>query len=222
MSANAGVCLQRPLREPGFHVEHHSASNDVPRETSPALNRFATLLLRWNSTVNLVARADEPFLWARHIADSLQLVPLMEPRPERAIDLGSGAGFPGLILALATGIPFDLIEADQRKAAFLREAARVTGAPIRIHPTRIEAADLSPAPLITARALAALPKLLALAAPLLAPGGVCLFLKGTNADTELTHAATQWQMQVDGIPSRTAAGARILRITDLSHGPRSA
>ena len=192
------------------------APNDVSRETLAELDRFAALLLRWNSTVNLVARTDEPFLWVRHIADSLQLAPLMAPQPERAIDLGSGAGFPGLILALATGVLFDLIEADQRKAAFLREAARVTSAPVRIHPIRIEAAQLPPAPLITARAVAPLPKLLALAAPLLAPGGMCLFLKGANADAELTHAATQWQMQADGIPSRTAPGARILRITELS------
>jgi 16S rRNA (guanine527-N7)-methyltransferase len=197
-------------------VEHGLAPNDVSRETLAELDRFAALLLRWNSTVNLVARTDEPFLWVRHIADSLQLAPLMTPRPERAIDLGSGAGFPGLILALATGVLFDLIEADQRKAAFLREAARVTSAPVRIHPIRIEAAQLPPAPLITARAVAPLPKLLALAAPLLAPGGMCLFLKGANADAELTHAATQWQMQADGIPSRTAPGARILRITELS------
>lgn len=197
-------------------MEHGLAPNDVSRETLAELDRFAALLLRWNSTVNLVARTDEPFLWVRHIADSLQLAPLMAPQPERAIDLGSGAGFPGLILALATGVPFDLIEADQRKAAFLREAARVTSAPVRIHPIRIEAAQLPPAPLITARAVAPLPKLLALAAPLLAPGGMCLFLKGANADAELTHAATQWQMQADGIPSRTAPGARILRITELS------
>jgi 16S rRNA (guanine527-N7)-methyltransferase len=197
-------------------VEHGLAPNDVSRETLAELDRFAALLLRWNSKVNLVARTDEPFLWVRHIADSLQLAALMTPRPERAIDLGSGAGFPGLILALATGVLFDLIEADQRKAAFLREAARVTSAPVRIHPIRIEAAQLPPAPLITARAVAPLPKLLALAAPLLAPGGMCLFLKGANADAELTHAATQWQMQADGIPSRTAPGARILRITELS------
>ncbi len=202
-------------------MEHGLAPSDVSRETLAELDRFAALLLRWNSTVNLVARTDEPFLWVRHIANSLQLAPLMTPRPERAIDLGSGAGFPGLILALATGVPFDLIEADQRKAAFLREAARVTSAPVRIHPIRIEAAQLPPAPLITARAVAPLPKLLALAAPLLAPGGMCLFLKGANADAELTHAATQWQMQADGIPSRTAPGARILRITELSRASPS-
>jgi 16S rRNA (guanine527-N7)-methyltransferase len=202
-------------------VEHGSASNGVSRETLAKLDCFAALLLRWNSMMNLMARADEPFLWDRHISDSLQLAALMVPLPERAIDLGSGAGFPGLILALATGVPFDLIEADQRKAAFLREAARVTGAPVQIHPTRIEVADLPPAPLITARAVAALPRLLALAAPLLAPGGMCLFMKGANVDAELTHAATQWQMQADGIPSRTASDARILRITRLSRVART-
>src|SRR3984957_5639540 len=181
--------------------------NDISRETSKALDCFAALLLRWNRTVNLIARKDEQRLWDRHIADSLQLATLMHPAPGRAIDLGSGAGFPGLVLAIATGVPFDLIEADQRKAAFLREAARVTDAPVRIHPLRIETTKLPRAPLVTARAVAVLPKLLALAAPLLAPGGMCLFLKGANVDIELTHAATQWQMHADGVPSRTAPDA---------------
>ena len=100
----------------------------------------------------------------------------MQPLPARAIDLGSGAGFPGLILALATRSPFDLIEADERKAAFLREAARGDRreADVHIHAARIETAGLVPAPLVTARALAPLSKLLALAAPLLAPGGLMI------------------------------------------------
>ncbi|HLY90767.1 MAG TPA: 16S rRNA (guanine(527)-N(7))-methyltransferase RsmG [Acetobacteraceae bacterium] len=194
-------------------MEHSSEPNDVPRET---LDRFATLLLRWNRTVNLISANDEPLLWDRHIGDSLQLVPLLVPPPDRAIDLGSGAGFPGLILAIATGIPFDLIEADKRKAAFLREAARITGAPVQVHTVRIEAARVAPAPLVTARALAPLPRLLSLAAPLLTPDGTCLFLKGTNARTELTHAATQWHMQVQSVPSRTIPDACILRISHLS------
>jgi 16S rRNA (guanine527-N7)-methyltransferase len=198
-----------------FHVERSLASNEVPRETSEALDQFASLLLRWNRTVNLIAPGDESSLWQRHIADSLQLAPLMHPRPDRAIDLGSGAGFPGLILALTTGIQFELIEADQRKAAFLREAARITGAPVGVHASRIEATHLGPAPLITARALAPLPKLLALAAPLLAPGGTCLFLKGSSAQAELTATAAQWHMQVQCFPSQTAPNACILRISDL-------
>ncbi len=197
-------------------MEHHSISNEVPRETLLALERLSSLLIRWNRTVNLISPGDESQLWDRHIADSLQLVPLVDPFPDRAIDLGSGGGFPGLILALATGVPFDLIEADQRKAAFLREAIRITGAPARVHAVRIESADLAPAPLITARALAPLPKLLDLAAPLLASGGHCLFLKGANVQAELTHAAAQWHMQVERLPSRTAPGACILRVSNLS------
>jgi 16S rRNA (guanine527-N7)-methyltransferase len=190
--------------------------NDISRETSEALDRFAALLLRWNRTVNLIARKDEQRLWERHIADSLQLATLMRPAPGRAIDLGSGAGFPGLVLAIATGVPFDLIEADQRKATFLREAARVTGAHAQVHATRIETAQIVPAPLITARALAPLPRLLGLAAPLLATGGICLFLKGANVQAELTEAASQWHMQVEILPSQTAPEACILRISDLT------
>ncbi len=157
-------------------------------------------------------------LSTREVERPNSLLPPTAPtsRPSRAIDLGSGAGFPGLIVAIASGIPFDLIEADQRKAAFLREAVRLTGAPANVHAVRIEAATIPPAPLITARALAPLPKLLSLAAPLLAPNGTCLFLKGANAEAELTDAAAQWHMRADRIPSRTAPGARILRITDLS------
>jgi 16S rRNA (guanine527-N7)-methyltransferase len=197
------------------------ASIDVSRETYPGLQSFAALVLRWNPRINLVARADEPVIWERHIADSLQLIPLMEPRPDRAIDVGSGAGFPGLVLALATGVPFDLIEADQRKAAFLREAVRVTGVPAKVHAARIEAVRLPPASLITARAVAPLTKLLGMAAPLLTRGGMCLFPKGAKAEAELTHAATQWHMQVDRIPSRTSPDACILRITELIRVPHS-
>jgi 16S rRNA (guanine527-N7)-methyltransferase len=205
-----------------FHVEHALASSVVSRETQPKLDRFAQLLLRWNRTVNLVAGADEQVLWRRHIADSLQLAAFVGPPLERGIDLGSGGGFPGLVLSLATGVPFDLIEADQRKAAFLREAARVTGAPVQVHSVRIEAARLPPAPLVTARAVAPLPKLLTLAAPLLAPDGTCLFLKGAGVGAELTQAESQWHMRLDSIPSRTAPGARILRITKFNRVPRSA
>jgi 16S rRNA (guanine527-N7)-methyltransferase len=185
-------------------------------DSQQALEAFVALLLRWNSSINLVGRGDIPLLWRRHVADSLQLGSLCGPLPQRAIDLGSGAGFPGLILAIRFGLPVALIEEDQRKAAFLREAIRITRAPAHVHATRIEAAPLAPAPLVTARALAPLPKLLALAAPLLAPNGTCLFLKGANVRTELTDAATGWHMRAENIPSRTSPGACILRITDLA------
>ena len=202
-----------------LHVKHSSISNNASREAFAGAGVFTDLLVRWNATINLVGRGDIPGIAERHIADSLQLIPLIPPGTARAIDLGSGAGFPGLILAAATGILFDLIESDYRKAAFLREAARILGAPARVHAGRIEAAKLAPAPLVTARALAPLPRLLELAAPLLAPGGVALFPKGAGAERELTAARRQWHMRVDSVPSRTAPDAVILRIAELARGP---
>lgn len=177
---------------------------------------FATLLLHWNRTVNLIARGDEPALWPRHINNSLQLTTLVPPGASRGIDLGSGGGFPGLVLAIATDIPFDLIEADQRKAAFLREAGRVTQASVHVHAVRAEFARIGRAPLITSRALAPLPHLLSLAAPFLAPDSICLFLKGSMINSELTAAAAEWHMQVKRVPSQTAPGASILRISDIA------
>jgi 16S rRNA (guanine527-N7)-methyltransferase len=187
----------------------------APRGASLKLQAFCDLLLRWNRSVNLVSRSDEAVLWDRHIADSLQLAPLIPPGIDRAIDLGSGAGFPGLILAIETGIPFDLIEADHRKAAFLREAARMTDARVTVHAARIEACRIAPAPLITARALAPLPKLLALATPLLTSDGCCLFLKGANANSELTATAAEWHMRVMSVPSQTAADGVVLRLSEI-------
>lgn len=193
-----------------------SAFSGVSRETSERLAIFQALCLRWNPIINLVSRRDAPKLSARHIADSLQLAPLIPAGITRAIDIGSGGGFPGLILAIATGIHFELIESDARKCAFLREAARETGAQATIHTTRIEQAEVLPAMLLTARALAALPELLALAAPLIAPGGVALFPKGVRADEELTNARSQWQMRVERFPSQTDTGGVILRISEVA------
>lgn len=192
-----------------------AAALGVSRETHSRLIGFVECLLRWNRTVNLISKADENNVWPRHVQDSLQLASLMTPYPERAIDLGSGGGFPGLVLCIATGIPFDLVEADQRKAAFLREAARLAQAPARIHATRAETLLLKPAMIVTARALAPLPQLLTLAVPFVAPNGACLFLKGANAEDELTAAATQWHMHAERIASRTSPGASVLRISEI-------
>lgn len=176
---------------------------------------YAELLARWNRTIRLVSSQDVPAIWTRHVLDSLQLLPFLPPGLARATDLGSGAGLPGLVLALVSGVPFDLVEADARKAAFLREAAQATGAPVAIHAQRIEAVTLPPSSLVTARALAPLPKLLSLAAPLLAPDGLCLFPKGQAFDAELEDARRSWTMTVETIPSRTAPDARLLLIRDL-------
>jgi len=202
-----------------FHVKRWSDLQPiVSRETFDRLTLYQELLLRWNSRINLVSRADEGNLWRRHILDSLQLAALVPALTERAIDLGSGAGFPGLVLSICTGIPFDLIEADQRKCAFLREAARETGAPALVHAVRIEKALVHPATLVTARALAPLPVLLDLAYRFLLPGGVALFPKGADADRELTEAGTKWNMSVERFPSRTAAHATIIKLSEVARG----
>jgi len=193
--------------------------NIASREVDVDFASFVTLLRRWNRTLNLISPADEARIETRHLADALQLAPLIPSTVDRAIDLGSGAGFPGLVLAAATRVRFDLIESDQRKAVFLREAARVLGAPVQVYAQRIETARIPPAPLVTARALAPLPRLLALAAPLLAPGGAALFLKGREVESELTAAGPEWHMRVERFPSRTNPTGVILRITELARVP---
>ncbi len=183
------------------------------------LQRFAELLLRWNATLNLIAARDAQVLWRRHIEDSLQLVPLLPAQAGRGIDLGTGGGFPGLVLAIVTGVPFDLIESDQRKAAFLRSAVLETGASAIVHSCRIEAASVAPAAVVTARALAPLSRLLPLASRLLADDGVCLLLKGAKADDEVAEAERDWDMTVTRVPSRTHPDGVVLRLSHVRRRP---
>jgi 16S rRNA (guanine527-N7)-methyltransferase len=186
------------------------------RETTEKLDSFINLVITWNRAINLISTGDERTIRQRHLDDSLALLPFLPEDFDRAIDLGSGAGFPAIPLALATGRHFDLVESDRRKAAFLNEAGRVTGAPVTVHTQRIEQAKLVPAPLVTARALAPLPQLLIWATPLLAPGGVCVFPKGRSAEEELTRASRQWHMRVERWPSPHQPESLILRLSELS------
>jgi 16S rRNA (guanine527-N7)-methyltransferase len=203
-----------------FHVKQPAPlCPDVSRETLEKLTIFVDLLLKWSATINLVSRADLPHLWPRHVADSLQLLPLLPTPAQTLIDLGSGGGFPGLVLALASDWHVELIEADRRKAAFLREAVRATGAHATVHATRIEDTMLPLAAAVTARALAPLPQLIALAAPKLRPDGIGLFMKGRNTESELTSAQKEWHMAVRQIISHTDPLATILRITDIRRIP---
>ncbi len=191
----------------------------VSRETEERLRRFVDLLLKWNGTINLISRRDEAHVWERHVIDSLALLPALPQGIERVIDLGSGGGFPGVVLAIATGWRFDLVESDQRKGAFLREAGRVGGADVVVHTGRIEGLKIEPASLITARALAPLGRLLDLATPLLAPNGVCLFPKGRGAEEELTAAELHWHMRVERLPSAIDPLSTILRLSEIARVP---
>lgn len=212
----------------GADREAFLSALDVSRETLARLDAYAACLTTWNRRLNLVARADIPVLWTRHIADCAQLWPL-RPAPCRSwVDLGSGAGLPGLVIAaFAADLPdppsVTLIESDTRKAAFLATAARAMGVTVAILATRIERATLPPPDVISARALAPLPKLLALAAPLAGPATLCLFPKGARADSELTAARAAWHIECNEIASRTDPHATILRITSFEqhHAPRA-
>lgn len=209
--------MKRP-RGPDGEVSRETptgSSTIVSRETIERLRCFEAILAQWSSRINLISRSDQTRIWSRHIEDSLQLVPLVPHAVERAIDFGSGGGLPGIVLAIATGISFDLIEADHRKAAFLREAARATGAPVNVHAVRIEDAVVAPAPLITARALAPLTQLLNLTAGFIAPGGAALFLKGEAASQELTEAQATWNMRIQRYPSRTHPAGVILKLSEV-------
>ncbi|MFT8897535.1 MAG: 16S rRNA (guanine(527)-N(7))-methyltransferase RsmG [Acetobacter sp.] len=185
----------------------------VSRETLDRLTCFADLLVRWTAKINLISPGDVPHLWERHILDSLQLVSLIE-RGTRVTDLGSGGGFPGLIIAIAADAEVTLVESDRRKAAFLREASRATGCRTTVVNQRIEAANVPPAPVVTARALANLSQLLTWTEKLVTDDGYALFLKGQQAADELTNAERDWHMTVTHIPSRTPGGT-ILKISDI-------
>lgn len=192
------------------------AAFNVSRETEEKLAAHLDLVLTWNRTINLVSKGDEPLLLERHLLDSLSLVPHLPPAFDRAIDLGSGGGFPGISLALVTGKHFDLVESDQRKAAFLREVARITDAPVTVHASRIEQLTLPRAGLITARALAPLDVLLQWATPILAHDGCCVFPKGRGVAEELTKAMLQWHMRIEQWPSPLRPDAFILRLSEIS------
>lgn len=203
-----------------FHVKQRPDGDFVvSRETWGRLEVLEALVRRWSRTINLVSKGDLAALRERHIEDSLQLAAYIPPDAETAIDIGSGAGFPGLVLALATGVRFQLVEADARKSAFLREAIRVTGANATVHPLRIESAALAAADVVTARGFADLDQLLEVAHPHLTESGVCLFPKGRAFEDELTRASAKWQMRVERHPSRTDPSSTILRLSEIRPVP---
>jgi 16S rRNA (guanine527-N7)-methyltransferase len=187
----------------------------VSRETYERLAQYVKLLREWNAHVNLVSRLSLEDAWRRHVLDSAQLLPLIPGKGRVLIDLGSGAGFPGLVLAIL-GVPeVHLIESDARKCAFLRETARVTETQVAIHDCRIEAMAPLAADVVTARALAPLNDLLDLASPFLQPHTMCVFLKGRTAAEELRDARRRWQMKASIVPSRTDPDASILIIQQV-------
>lgn len=194
----------------------------VSRETLARLDRFVATLLRWQQRINLIAPATVRAVWTRHVADSLQLLALA-PRARAWLDLGSGGGFPGLALACALaetpGARVHLVESNGKKAAFLREAIRVTGAPAIVHQARIEQMGTEldvEVEVVTARAVAPLNELLALAEPWMKRGAQALFLKGQDVGAELTEASKYWNIEAMLVPSKTDPQARIVSVDRAS------
>jgi 16S rRNA (guanine527-N7)-methyltransferase len=204
--------MPAPLGPAGFAREMAGAGVDVSRETLDRLSLYLELLRRWQGAVNLVGASTLGDPWRRHILDCGQIAPHVPPTGKIVLDLGSGAGLPGLVLAVL-GVPgVHLVESHVRKAQFLREAARLTQVPVTIHAARIEELRNMAADVVTARALAPLPRLLELAAPALAPHGLCLFLKGQTALDELTAARQSWHMHSEIVPSRSGSRGVLLKL----------
>ena len=193
----------------------------VSRETLTRLEAYVDLLLQWQAVTNLVAPSTLPTLWTRHIADSLQLLDLA-PNAKTFADLGSGGGFPGIVLACVLadrpGARIDLVERNAKKAAFLREALRITGGAGEVHHRDIvDYVDSRTAPVdcVTARALAPLHQLLGFAEPLVRNGAKALFLKGQDVESELTEATKYWTIKSALHPSRTGGDGCVVEVTGI-------
>lgn len=179
------------------------------------LQIYADLLVKWQAKINLVGPDTIPDLWARHMFDSAQLAPFIE-QGAKVADLGSGAGFPGLVLAiLRDDLDIHVVESDQRKCAFMREVNREAGAGATIHTARIEALEPLGADVVTSRALASLDKLIGLADIHRLSTGKCLFPKGKRWAEELTAAQKTWRMASNEHPSRTEPAGRILELLNI-------
>lgn len=203
-------------KQPG----HHLSSMDVSRETLGALESYTDLLKKWNPKINLVASGTLNEAWTRHIEDSAQVFKLIPDGARSLVDLGSGGGFPGLVLAILAnehmpGLKISLLESDARKCAFLTTVSGALGLGVNVFNQRIESAAPVGADVVTARALAPLPRLLPLIQRHLSPSGVALLLKGANYQEEVDEALASWAFDLQKIQSATSDQSIVLRISNL-------
>ncbi|UWQ07795.1 16S rRNA (guanine(527)-N(7))-methyltransferase RsmG [Aliiroseovarius crassostreae] len=190
---------------------------DVSRETLERLEIYASLLKKWNPAINLVAPSTINDLWERHFLDSAQVFSALPQDAKKWCDVGTGGGFPGLIVAMlaqekAPELQVTCIESDLRKATFLRTVLRETGVEANVLSERIEQAEPQAADVFSARALASLDKLLEFSERHLSPNGICVFQKGARYQEEVEEALENWSFQLDKIPSVTNSDAVILKI----------
>lgn len=209
---------QAPLSRDGFRDQMSRIGSPVAEAELARIDTYIAALTKWQRAINLVGSKTLNDPWRRHILDSAQLFPLLPDMGAqvKVLDLGSGAGLPGLILAIMTGKPVEMIESDQRKCTFIREAARMTDTPVHVHTGRIEEVDPQEASVVTARALAPLERLLPWVHRHLASGGKSLLLKGAEADEELTLSEKKWTMSVGRKQSLSDASGTVLIVDDLA------
>ncbi len=191
----------------------------VSRETIDRLERYVDLLRHWQRAINLVSPKTLEDPWRRHLLDSAQLISHLPDRPAMILDLGSGAGFPGLVLSILGVSNVHLVESDGRKARFLQETSRLLEIDTTIHNCRIEALQSMKPSVVTARALAPLTRLLELASRHIDRDTICLFLKGKHWKEELTAAKKSWMMQSRCSPSLTCDSASVLNLWDIERAP---
>ena len=191
----------------------------VSRETLARLEAYRVLLEKWSARINLVGPATLPHFWVRHVVDSAQLVPVAGPSAKTWLDVGSGAGLPGLVVAiLIDDIPeaaVTLIEPSAKRCAFLREAARATGARVRVIEAKIEAVEAFPVDVVTARAFTSLRNLLASSQPWMALGARALFLKGADLGTEIAEASTFARFETKVHPSPSDPRGCVVEVSEV-------
>ena len=197
-----------------------TAAPQISALATERLQIFVGLLAKWNAAINLVSPASLAEVWTRHVADSAQVLDVAPIRRARWLDMGSGAGFPGIVIALITAdtpnpVEMTLVESDRRKAAFLSTVSRETGVPMIIQAARIEAVAPQSADTVSARALAPLVKLCSFAERHLAPHGAALFLKGGRYDAEIAEARRTWSFALDVRRSSTDPAGVVLIMKDL-------
>lgn len=187
----------------------------VSRETFEKLECYQALLLKWQRRINLISPNTVADIWQRHILDSCQLYPLIKDKAGRVVDLGSGAGLPGIILAILGCSDIHLVESDTRKCQFLKESSREIGLDILIHNDRIEKTSLGNVAYITARALKSLDQLLNWSRHLLTPSTICLFPKGKNYAKELEDVQRLWQFKYEIMPSTIDESGIVLIVKQI-------
>lgn len=205
--------------EDGFGPDDVIRLTGVSRETFERVSGYLDLLDRWRERINLIGPGEGRHLWRRHVLDSLQLVEQISSEDKSVADLGSGAGFPGLILACAlaerSGASVTLVEKSPRKSEFLRAAGKELGLPVSVLTIRLEDAPGALFDVVTARALAPLPKLLGFAASWLKPSGKALLMKGRDTATELAEAREDWTFDLSILDSQSSPEGRVLKVSSL-------